>query len=440
MSSNWIKRKWSPTPTIVTDDELSHVTSSHISLFFTRLQTEFLNGSQRSSGPLPQDLYDEACACKPEGLAEALRKLAAEGTIMDSGWLEDYFEICAHISESLSGYPKACLAQWRSIRDAIAGRLTTRPRNDSKVDTKNKHDAHEKPPFRFLELPEHIRQKIYALVIPTGTLIVSDWAIASNPDSVKKRTGYDVPVADGEVRRTNYLIHSNLPRDSIQLNLMLANRIVYRETASILYTSTFEFRGTASGTLAFLHDHMKVISQIRRVSMRYTTTSKTPFLGCTFVDKKPPQTIKTDLDVWRRILNMLIQSATGLEDFELVVDKHFWEQAPWTKGVRAVMSAQALCNPTLAERKAKSGAKMRNFLVDVSKLSGINLLLAIDGVGGDPEKAKFVRELHKEICRHMRAMPYVAKRSEGCSCPKRLLSETCAWEPEGERKRRRTEY
>ncbi|KAF2795110.1 hypothetical protein K505DRAFT_302752 [Melanomma pulvis-pyrius CBS 109.77] len=428
MSTNWINHTPSATPLIKTNDDIQHVAPSQISDFFILVQKEFLHGATQSGGSLPQQLHDEASACDASLVAGVLGSAVGEGSVMDSGWIDDYFCICERVSGAMGGYPKVCLQQWRAVRDAIAGRMIAHD-GARAASTRNKSAKKEEKPFRFLDLPEQIRRKIYRLVVPHGTLIVSDWAFGSVPSSVLRRTEYDVLDVNGELRRTTYTVHSATPVYHLQLNLMLTNRSVAREISEQLYSCKFEFRGTASGTLAFLHDHMLTISRLKRVSLRYTTTSRTPFLGCTFVDSKPPPTLKTNIGVWRKILNTLVSSASALEDFELVVDKNFWERALWREGAAAVMEDRALCEVS----QKRSG--VRNFLVDVSRLSGVNFRLVIEGCAADQVKRTFQRELEKYVNQQIQASPYVAEKKSACSCRKRLLSEACAWEEETKRRR-----
>lgn len=217
---------------------------------------------------------------------------------------------------------------------------------------------------------------------------------------------------------------------------MLSNKQIHLETADILYSSVFDFRGTASGTLAFLHDHLQKLHAIKKISMKFTTRAKVPFLGCTSVVVSPPPTLKTSIEIWKRVVEILVHSASGLEDFELVVDRNFWERAPWKEGAGAVLDDAALCQQSAGgSRKRMQPVEMRNFLVDVARLAGVNLRLRIVGVEGDKARKEFSRGLEREMWRLMRESPYLAVGKTKCVCRKRLLDEACAWDQESKRRK-----
>ncbi|KAF2465745.1 uncharacterized protein BDR25DRAFT_306522 [Lindgomyces ingoldianus] len=443
MPANWITHTPSLTPLIITDDDLAEVTPSRVNEFFVIVQTEVLYGTTKSGGELPQGLHEALLGCKAEDVVFVLAQAIVGGSMMDSGWLEDYWCICERVAGALRGYPKQCVRQWRGLKDAVAGRLKEGSGLDqqaratsSKVKEAENQIKDKKTIFRFLELPEHIRHHIYQLLIPHDVLTVSDWAFASSPKAFSKRTEYEVPDENNELRRTTYVVHSSTPPHP-HLNIMLASRILYHETVQILYASTFSFRGTASGTLAFLHDRMKSLSRLKRISFRYTTTSKTGFRGCFDVagGGTPPSTIKTSFVIWRKILRMLRLSATALEDFELVVDQHFWdkERVEWMKGAQTVLGDRALCEQRLTGKNGQP--EIKNFLREVSQLTGVDFRLVIEGIKQDEEeevKKGFRRELEKLVCKKMHGREYVATKGSKCSCKKRLLSEACAWREEGQ--------
>ncbi|ORY04472.1 hypothetical protein BCR34DRAFT_572690 [Clohesyomyces aquaticus] len=434
MASNWITHTPSSTPLIITNEDITHVALSRSSEFYQIVQQEFLYGATKSGGPLPTSLQENTLISPPNELSDIIAKAVAEGIIMDCGWLEDYWSICERVSGALGGYPRSCLKQWRSIRDGVSRRMD---RISSPIpEPKKQKNIRREPFFRFLDLPEHIRHRIYDFLIPHGTLTLTDWAFSCVPKSVFRRTEYNVPDENNQPRRTTYLLSYTHPPSRLpNLNIMLASRTLYQETASILYGSTFAFCGTASSALAFLHDHMKVVARVKKVEVRYTTTSKTRFLGCVTVSQKPPPTLKTSFVVWRNIVQLLRMSATGLEDFELVVDKGFWEKAGWEGGAESVMRDVALCETPMAAMGKKVGFQRRNFLVEVAKLAGVNLRLVIEGTGQEQARRGFRKDLEKVVCERMRMGDYVAEKGTGCMCRKRLLSEACAWGVEGKRRK-----
>ncbi|KAF2187403.1 hypothetical protein K469DRAFT_771922 [Zopfia rhizophila CBS 207.26] len=429
MPANWINHPISTTPRIKTNDDVSNVDEARVVEFFDLVYAEFLYGINKSGGSLPQDIQDCVSECAPTTVASILEKVITEGSVMDSGWLEDYWCIVERISNTLNGYPKECLAQWRCIHAAVAGRTTNR-HEESESRPKGK-DSGDENFFPFLELPRHIRDKIYCLVIPHGRITISDWAVDCLPASVYRRTEYDVPSSDGDHRRTTYMVQASKHRLGTELNLMLVNKQVNRETSRLLYESSFEFRGTAASTLVFLHDHMKKLAMFKKMSIKFTAKSKVPFLGCTSVMARPPPTVKTNIDVWKKIVDIFVHSASGLEDFELIIDKSFWERAPWKEGVMTVMRDRTLCQGNVP-RKLKEN---KNFVWEVAKLSGVNFRLVIEGEEEDKERKGFRRELEKEICERMRKRPYLAVEKKSCICRKRLLIEACAWGDEVKRRR-----
>ncbi|KAF2001642.1 hypothetical protein P154DRAFT_521678 [Amniculicola lignicola CBS 123094] len=427
MALNWITHTISLTPSIKTEDDIIHTPLSQIASFFNYVYQEFLHGTTTQAGcVLPVDLYKEACTASPDVLAAAIERVIREGGVMDCGWLEDYWTICELVSAHMGGYPKVCLKEWRGIRNAVAGFISAQQAGEQRKEEK------AIVPFRFLDLPEEVRERVYSFLIPTGRVAVSDWAIGCLPDTVVKRTEYDVPDVNGDTRRSTYLVQTPNLSAYPYLNIMLSNRSIFNATANLLYDARIEFRGTASGTLAFLHDHMKSLSRIKKISLKYTTTSiSKKFLGCSRVDSKLPTTLKTNILIWRKVIRHLSRWALNLEDVELVVDRHFWEKASWQAGAKAIFASENLCENS----RPKRDSDVSNFLAEVSRLSGVNFRLVIEGMGEDKEKNGFRKEMEKYMSDEMQKRPYTAERSPACSCKKRLLSEACAW---GDGKRRRS--
>lgn len=439
MPSNWINHSISSTPEIKTSEDIANVAHRRIDEFYLWIHAKLLFGSGRSGGSLPAEIQERLRDCAPQDVSGILQEALIAGSVMDSGWLDDYNDIAEAVSVFMQGYPKEYLAQRRALSNAAAGReMSNHPRN-KKVHTGSASKSSSKAPtksFPFLSLPDEVRNHIYQLTLTPEPLIVSDWAIGSLPSTMLRRTEYDVSIASiGDTRRTSYIVLSpQRHRSGTELNLLLANKQVHREASKILYGREFQFRGTADSTLAFLHDHFRKLKMMSRISMRFTTGETIPFMGCAAVSSSsttPPSTPRTSLLAWKKIFNILIRAASGLHDFELMVDRKFWDRAPWCEGPAAVFNDTALCQP---RSLLKHSGNTENFLQHVAKLSGVNFRLSIAGADEDQAKRHFQRELEKHICEKMYKRPYMAVENISCTCRKRLLTEACAWDS----KRRRS--
>ncbi|OCL11458.1 hypothetical protein AOQ84DRAFT_188786 [Glonium stellatum] len=440
MPSNWINHSILSTPKIKTSEDIANVPQSRIDEFYQRTHAQLLYCSGRSGGGLPAEIEERLCGCAPRDVSGILQAALLAGSVMDSGWLDDYNDIAEAISVHMQGYPKEYLAQQRALSDAAVGRRSTNDPMNNKGRTNSASKSTSDMPtktFPFLSLPEEIRNSIYQLTLTEEPLMVSDWAIGSLPSTMLRRTEYDVPISStGDTRRTSYVVLSpQHPRLGGELSLLLANKQVCREASKILYDREFQFRGTADSTLAFLHDHFGKLKMISRISMQYTTGDKIPFMGCVAVSSSPtpPLTPRTSLQAWKKIFNILVKTAEALQDFELVVDKHFWDQAPWRESPAAVFNDAELCRP---RRLPKRSENTENFLQHVAKLAGVNFRLSIAGVNEDQARKVFQRELERYMWDKMHKNPYLAGEKISCTCRKRLLTEACAWG--GDSKRRRS--
>lgn len=417
MSTNWIVHALSTTPEIITNEDVTRVPVSRLQEFYSRVQKELLYGAMISGGSLPFALQERIARGEAEHMATILEEALHYDDVMDSGWINDYFRICDQFSRNMSGYPKRCCGEWRALKNSYAG--CKRVKLPPPPSTTNKK-TEVKQLFRFLDLPIKIRSRIYALLLPCESFTVSDWALDSKPRVYIRRTEYDVVDWNERKRRTTYIVLSSA---RAHLNLMLVNRLLYQELGERLSECRLDFRGSEMGTLAFLHDNLNPLASMKKISLRYTTTTNTPFMGCTSgKTARAPRTLKTNFQDWRKIIKVLRYSATGLEDVDLIIDKNFWNEAPWDKGVSAILSATALCETP----KGKSPV-VKNFLSEIAKLSAVNFRLSIENSEGSEMKKRFARDLGKAICKLIDRNPYLAEKGTMCMCRKRLLSEACVY-------------
>jgi len=216
---------------------------------------------------------------------------------------------------------------------------------------------------------------------------------------------------------------------------MLANSRIHREIAKILYgENTFKFLGTAESALAFFHDRANKLMTLRKVSMRFSTRPYLPFKGCHNSTCRLPLAPCTFIHAWRRIFNLFVHSSTGLVDFELLLDEHFWHESSWTQGAETVFNTFHLCEPPYYIRSENEGD--RNFLQHVARLGGVNFRLTIAGSRHNVEKERFRRDLEELIHKQTFTRPYLAEdQVPKCTCRKRLLKECCIWDREGKMRR-----
>jgi hypothetical protein len=137
-------------------------------------------------------------------------------------------------------------------------------------------------------------------------------------------------------------------------------------------------------------------------------------------------------------INLFVHSSVGLEDFRLLIDNSFWENAPWEVGNAAEAAVRVFTTEHLCERQhSKEGllenhTHPRNFLQHVARLGGINLYLRIQGEGDSPQKRSFTRELLDMIEVNKQMRPYLAGDSvPRCSCNRKYLKESCVWDRQG---------
>jgi hypothetical protein len=108
-----------------------------IDKFYFMIHIQLLYGSRRSRGSLAAEIEERLCGCAPQDVSGILQEALIAGSVMDSGWLDDYNDIAEAVSVYTQGYPKEYLAQRRALNDAAAGREIS------------KHSRKQESPHRF---------------------------------------------------------------------------------------------------------------------------------------------------------------------------------------------------------------------------------------------------------------------------------------------------
>ena len=360
---------------------------------------------------------------------------------MDLGFCDEYLACAEEVSYRMCGYPRECLTVLRKLKACYV-----EPENIGLISGKvgdrvlPKDDVPRAPAIPFLELPEKVREHIYQHLLCPRTIDIGDWGLDVHPSGLLRRTEYDVYDSRKRCpRRTTYTART-ANRTRLYLNIMLVNRQINSETAQILYgQNTFRFLGTGESSLSFFHDRANKLSVLRKVSMQFSCNPLAKFVGCYNATCSIPKAPNTSIAAWRRICNVLVHSSTGLEDFELMIDSSFWEEATWMSGAEEVFEKSQLCEPwgTLSQAGLNTQIdRDRNFLQHVARLGGINFRLRIAGVDGVKEKEAFRKELESLVQKKTFGRPYLAEDEvPRCTCRKRFLPESCIWDREGKMRR-----
>ena len=446
MPLNWIKHPIASTPNIKTEEDLASVKPSQVTEYLMRVKILALYRCG-----FPDDIRENFAASAPEHICTLLAQLVHDDPSNGAHWLREYHHAAEEISQSMGGYPRACLAQWKGLSTMPSGKdggkakeaensRAGSPSNLSEIKYNVQAETmplRTKPEhFRFFDLPANARDSIYRYLVDRKVITVRDWKIGVTPTGFKYRTEYDIFVAaSGRLRRTTYMVSGVTQSNPIQLNIMLANRQTHTEASKIFYKQKFCFAGSGYSTLAFLHDRLQKLTLMERISMSFTTSERN-FIGCTRSSIKPPPQTRTGC--WRRAINALVHSNRALVDFELVVDGYFWITAPWQNGPDAIFTTLHLCQSRLNEA---SKHEERNFLQHVARLGGVNLQLKIEKLGWkdaelEKQREVFRKGLEKLLQDKTFTRPYLADDTiPVCVCRKKLLTESCIWDREGKQRR-----
>lgn len=429
----------------MTEEDLASVNLSQVTEYLMRVKMLALYRCG-----FPDDIRESFVASAPECICALLTQLVHDDPSNGAYWLREYNYAAEQISQSMGGYPKACLAQWRGLTVPLgqdkgnvkenwnSGAGSSSNLSEMKYNVQARTIPLRTKPeyFRFFKLPANARDSIYRYLVDRKVITVRDWKIGVIPTGFKYRTEYDIFVgASGRPRRTTYMVSGDDRSNPIQLNIMLANRQTHAEASKIFYKQKFYFAGSGYSTLAFLHDRLQKLTLMENISMSFTTSDKN-FIGCTRSSIKPPP--QSWIGCWRRAMNALVHSNRDLVDFELVIDEYFWTTAPWQNGPDAVFSTPHLCQSRF--NKA-SKYEERNFLQHVARLGGVNLRLKIEkpdweDAGLEKQREVFRKGLEKLLQDKAFERPYLADDAIlVCICRKKLLAESCIWDREGKQRR-----
>lgn len=444
MAPNWIIHSHINTPSLMTTEDLKDVPDSQIEEYFSSVLTVF---SARVHD-LPEEIQaqitsaDQLCGALTDGLLLGF---------MDTGWVDEYKNAANEISESMGGYPRVCLSQRRELSQAATPQAPVEDgletpgisrSKDSESEPVFTSPAHSR--FSFFDLPKEFRARLYDLLYFRGELHIGDWSFDVKPTGFSRRTEYDgYDRNEGRQRRTSYTVRDLSNTEPLYFNLMLGNKQVASEIAEVFYVkNTFRFLGSAESTLAFLHDRLSRLEFIRRVSMRFSTSTRQEFTGCYNITGRIPRSPLTFHGSWRRIFNVFVHESVGLEDFELILDTNFFHNVPtWTDGAEAVFDTPHLCERQNSNGHAFPGEE-RNFLQHVARLGGVNIRVTIEALKRgdaekDAEKESFRRSLEWLIQKKAFGRSYLTDdETPMCRCNRKYLKESCIWDRFGTTRRR----
>ncbi|KAE9973472.1 hypothetical protein BLS_003579 [Venturia inaequalis] len=375
---------------------------------------------------LPNDLRIEVRESTPADVCRTLQNAVKLGA-MDTGWADEYFTISEEVSVRMSGFPKEFLIRQRRLQSLISN-----PPNPHTESVPQSKPTKKLAGFHFLRLPDAVRQRIYRFILVRKSDIqVGDFDFGVEPRGFFRRTEYSLyDSKERRQRRTTYTVRLGKFEPPINFNVMLLNKTICAEAQKIFYgENRFAFLGTAESALSFFHDRASRLDTLRKISMRYSCSTKS-FKGCYNATCPIPLPSMTSAPAWRRIFNLFVHTSIGLEDFHLVLDDSFWHQLPEIKGAEAIFNKPRLCEPSY------NLSNDRNFLQHVARLGGVNIRLTIDGEGGRRERVVFRRDLEQRLQQHGFKRPYLADDTKPeCTCRKKLLFECCIWDKQGKMRR-----
>ncbi|KAF1987405.1 hypothetical protein K402DRAFT_420221 [Aulographum hederae CBS 113979] len=448
MALNWIHHTVENTPSFLTSEDLKSVGEGVILNFYQGLK--FLSNLRST---FPSGLELRLRVVRAQEYCSLLEHAISSGAFMDTGWVDQYFSVAQEMSCRMRGYPKECKAQWRELREAVV-KQEARGWDEQPVQSRTQRrdplmPKLAKKSFRFLDLPNNVRNEVYMILFLREAISIGDWDFdwletQSKNNRLVRRTEYDVfDHKRKTMRRTTYTARSLGKKIFMWLNIMQVNKQIHKEAAQIFYgENKFQFLGTVESALAFLHDRANKLDILKKVSIRFMADPYTKFKGCynwTCKIFDPPRTFHGS---WRRICNLFVHSSLGLEDFNLAIDSSFWLETPWEQGVDGVFNTPRLCEPRdirswgWRSPQTEWGSVTKNFLQHAARLGGVNLRLTIDRADEDPEREAFRKGLEKRMQEEAFKRPYLADDSvPRCSCRKRLLKECCIWDREGKMRR-----
>lgn len=158
-----------------------------------------------------------------------------------------------------------------------------------------------------------------------------------------------------------------------------------------LYSQEFEFAGSTKGAVAFLHDHIELHRVIRRITFRYRIAQNILRFETQRGRITVPATHSQD---FRRFSNIPVWKLSGLKSYKLIIEKEFWDEAPWQWGALLVYGIEDLCQE---ESFSHHRPQYRNFLQHIARIcKKVSVVLRIEGAD-DKEKKAFVSELTRII-------------------------------------------
>jgi len=441
MALNWVCHPVGKTPQFLTSEDLQAVPSRKLDEYFSSVKLIF---SVRTSD-IQSEIREQIKLCPASQFTNLLESSLSLG-FMDTGWTDDYFHAAEEVSERMGGYPRACLSEWRKLREVRSNQMDVDSATSSYLfpnisgnSTATVSSDSQQSGFRFMDLPDEIRSQVIHLLFIRGELYVGDWSCDVKPKGFFRRTEYDVYDRQAHrLRRTSYAVRDLANTAPFEFNLMLVNKKLSSEIASVFYgKNTFKFLGTAESALAFFHDHASRLLSIRKVSMRFSTSPEVRFQGCYNTTCGLGRAPISFIGTWRRICNLFVHISLGLEDFELILDDGFWRNVPnWMAGAESVFNTPRLC-----ERQGQTigdghQIEERNFLQHVARFAGVNIRVNIEGPRSDAEQEVFRKNLERLIQKKTFGRSYLADGNiPQCTCNRRYLKESCVWDRFGKTRR-----
>ena len=277
-------------------------------------------------------------------------------------------------------------------------------------------------PLSLLDLPHSVLDKIMGELFPQFAVVVVDILLDKRLDTWQ--TTYEV-LLSGRWRRITYdVMPLSVAGERIRLScpFLLVSRRCYDLAVFRLYNRSFNFCGSAEGSLAFLHDHRREEHSFAHLTIRLNL-SRADYFGA------------TSLVGWRRLFNVLVHERVDLDRVTVVIERTFWEVSPWRMGIHAVMQTPGI--DTISQSGIDVVRETRHFLQQVARLPAspdwsvqdgrIKFDLFIEGQWKDVEKRGFSELLKRHLCEeYMYHRPPLAMARHG-SCSGTELENSCYW-------------
>ena len=191
--------------------------------------------------------------------------------------------------------------------------------------------------FPILLLSQHIRKKIYDMMLCPETLRIMDmpphWG-GAKPPAHQLRYTLKVQLSQAPtVWRSTYIAASDGTANmstGINTAILRASKQIHDEAAQVMYGQRIMVMGSAEGAVSWLHDTSRYLHAVKCLNFIYRNNDKTLMVGGRYgmlVCKE------TSVSALIHLCDVLVNRCTQLHELSIVIDDKWWTQAQWRRGV-----------------------------------------------------------------------------------------------------------